>query len=255
MDAEDLADLRHVEGLVHMMQDGAPEYAAPPVQDSTRPLRLLCEELHVKNGYVNIQTHGVCVFNGCSVTASAIGLKAESSFYGRLALQLTRVRFDRAGLLLSGGCDATLCKVEFASGRATAVSNCRLVCEEVAGTVALLRRLNADKGVAQLELRGDANRVQVLEEPEAYPTIRKDECASLAEFCEAFMRESRRLKCCTKVFTGVNHLKQPLWECYSCDKHPSLCWRCLGEHQGLMHTTTTAPVADCGFCDCECIGF
>ncbi len=241
-----------VDAVMHMMEERPVEFEDLPAPSRTSPLRLLCEKLHVKNGYVNIQAHGGCAFNDCSVSASAFGLKAESSFVGRLALQLNNVSFDRAPLLLSGGCDAVLSHVRLASGRISAVSNCVLCCENVAGTLVLLRRLNADKGVARVELRGDGNQLVMLEEPEVYPTIRKDECASVAEFCEAFMRESRRLNCCTRVFTGVNHLRQPLWECHSCPKHPVLCWHCVTEHQGLLHNTTTSPGSECGFCDCEC---
>jgi hypothetical protein len=229
------------------------EFVAVPTLARTSPMRLLCENVHVKSGYINIQAHGSCTINGCTVSASSIGLKAESSFLGRLALHLSGTSFDRAGLLLSGGCDATLSRVRLSSGRITAVSNCALVCEGVVGTLVLLRRLNADKGVARVELRGDCSELRVQEEPDAYPTIRKDEYASVEEFCDAFLRESRRHNCCTRVFTGANHLRQPLWECHSCPKQPILCWHCLSEHQGLLHTTSTLPASDRGFCDCECL--
>ncbi len=228
-----------------------PRFIDLPPMSRTDALKLVCEDVHIKNGYVNVQAHAACVFRNCSFAASSIGLKAESSFVGRVDLRLEQVTFDRAGLLLSGGCDAHISNVQVASGRVTAVSGCTLECEGLTGTILLLRRLNGQKDVARLDLRGH-NSVQILEEPESHPAIRKDECASVDAFCEAFQRESRKIKCCTRVFTGINHFRQPMWECYTCPNTPALCWFCLPEHQALLHNTTTAPSDDSGFCDCDC---
>ncbi len=71
-----------------------------------------------------------------------------------------------------------------------------------------MRRLNGKQDVAVLQ-QEEGCAITVQEETEKYPSIRKDECVDVEEFSRLFMRESRKYKCCTKVFTGINHFTQP----------------------------------------------
>ena len=91
---------------------------------------------------------------------------------------------------------------------------------------------------------------------------------SCAAFVGRFLRESKALRCCTRVFTGINHYPQPSYLCHTCPNATVLfvlplfslcflvltfarCWFCAPEHQALLHSVTFVGDASF-FCDCAC---
>lgn len=108
--------------------------------------------------------------------------------------------------------DAELCEVELQSCRTALVSSCSARLRGVRGLVVTLRRQNGLRDIAPVHVVAQSDALLLLrEEPERAPSIRRAECASESDFAEQVLRESRRMRCCTRMFTGVRQQNKQIW--------------------------------------------